>query len=106
MSVVGSRTDHFRTLRRIVARGVIIVYFFLLVTIGLSVLGRDGAVVRDGGVHPVVWAIAFVPLTGAFVAAVRVLGAPDHGRSPRLAMWAVGLLLIGVAVVVVSTVTG
>jgi hypothetical protein len=105
MSVVGDRTDHFRSFRRNVARSVIIVYFFLLVTIGLSVLGRDGAVVRDG-VPPVMWAIAFVPLTGGFAAAVRVLGAADRGRSPRLAMWAVGLLLLGVALLVVSTVTG
>ncbi|MDT4987688.1 MAG: hypothetical protein QOI74_1782 [Micromonosporaceae bacterium] len=94
-----------RALRRYVARSVIIVYFFLVVTIGLTVLGRDGTVVRDG-VPPVIWAIAFVPLTGGFAAAVRVLGVADRGRSPRLAMWAVGLLLLGVALLVVSSVTG
>jgi hypothetical protein len=105
MSPVGSRADHVRTLRRHVARAVIIGYFFLLVTIALTLFGRDGYVMGNG-VRWGIWAVAFVPLTAGFAGAVKVLGAGDRGRSARLTYWAAGLLILGVAVIVGSTVIG
>jgi hypothetical protein len=105
MSTIGSRVHHFRALRRYVARGVIIMYFFLLVTVALTVFGQNGPGV-NAGAQWVVWAVAFVPLTGGFVAAVKVLSAADRGRSARLTSLAAGLLLVGIALVVASTMTG
>ena len=105
MSPVGSRADHVRTLRRHVARSVIIVYFFLLITVALTVFGRDGYVMSNG-VQWGIWAVAFVPLTAGFAGAVKVLGAADRGRSARLTYWAVGLLLLGVVIIAGATMIG
>ena len=105
MSPVGSRADHVHTRRRHVARAVIIVYFFLLVTVALTVFGKDGYVMSNG-VQWGIWAVAFVPLTAGFAGAVKVLGAGDRGRSARLTYWAAGLLVLGVAIIAGSTVIG
>jgi cytochrome bd-type quinol oxidase subunit 2 len=94
-----------RALRRYLARGVIIVYFFVVVTIALTIFGKNGDAIGHG-LRWGVLVLAFAPLTGGFIGAVRVLGAADRGRSARLAFWSAGLLLLGLAILVGSTVTG
>jgi hypothetical protein len=43
--------------------------------------------------------VAFVPLTVALVAAVKVFRAPDRRRSWRLTAWAAGLFVSGVGLI-------
>jgi hypothetical protein len=105
MSIAGSQADHFRTFRRYIARSVIIVYFFLLISVGLIAMGQERYVLTHGMLG-VVLAVAFVPLTAGFVAAIKVLGAADRGQSKRLTAWAAGLCLLGVAMMVAETVIG
>lgn len=97
MSTVSRRSDHGEGRRRLVARALIIVYFFLAISLLLTIVDKD----RTIAVHPgqwVVWGIAAVPLTAGFVLALRVLGV-DRGSSPRRTRWATALTVLGVVVV-------
>jgi hypothetical protein len=84
---------------------VVVVYLFLLISVLLTVAGKDRSVLDNTALW-VAWAIAFVPLTAGFAAAVRVLSAADRGRSTRLTVIATGMLVLGVAIIVVDTVGG
>jgi hypothetical protein len=99
MSTAGSRTDRFQGLRRYVARGVIVVYFFLLISVALTVADLDRSVLAKSGSWTA-WLIGFVPLTVGFGAALKVLSAGDRGRSRRLTAVAAAMLLLGVTIIV------
>jgi cytochrome bd-type quinol oxidase subunit 2 len=98
MSTVSRRSDHRPARRRVAARGVIIVYFFLATSFVLTMIDKDRNITVRG-LQWAVWAVAAVPLTGAFVLALQILGAGDRGRAPRRAFWAVVLTLLGVVIV-------
>jgi hypothetical protein len=105
MPIASGQAGHFRTLRRFIARGVIIAYFFLLISVGLAALGRERSFLTHGRVG-VVLAVAFVPLTAGFALATKVLAAGDRGRSTRLTACAVGLLLLGITMILAATAFG
>src|SRR4051794_23110412 len=98
MSTVSRRSDHLPGRRRLVARAVIIVYFFLATSFVLTMIDKDRNIAVRG-LQWAVWAVAAVPLTGGFVLALQILGASDRGRAPRRAFWSAVLLLLGVAIV-------
>ncbi|NJC70873.1 hypothetical protein HC031_14280 [Planosporangium thailandense] len=105
MPIAGGPSDRTRMLRRWVARGVILVYFFLLVSVGLIVTGKERYFLTHGTLGVVI-AVAFVPLTAGFVAAAKVLGAGDRGRSGHLTVSATALLLLGVLIIAADVVMG
>src|SRR2546423_11600663 len=98
-------TDRSAAVRRFVARGVILVYLFLLISLALTVWGKTAEALRHGDMVAT-WLVAFVPLTVGFVLAVKGLGAGDRGRSPRRATLAAAPLLAGLLVLVGSGPTG
>jgi hypothetical protein len=102
MSTTDGRPDYFRTFRRYVARAVIIFYVFMLVPVGFTLFealfGSDENVLHDG-VRWAVWTVAFVPLTAALVAAIKVYRTSERERSKRLTAWAAGLFLLGIALI-------
>lgn len=105
MPIAGSPSSHMQTLRRWIARSVILVYFFLLVSVALTALGRERYFLTHGTLG-VAMAVAFVPLTAGFVVAAKVLGAGDRGRSTRRTVLAAGLLLLGMTIIVGHIVIG
>jgi hypothetical protein len=88
--------------RLYVARAVVVLYVFLLVPVGDAVyqltVGDTDSVSTDM-LRWVVWLVAFIPLTGALVAAVRVFRTADRDRSWRATGWAAGLFLLGIALI-------
>jgi hypothetical protein len=103
MSTVSSRSDRFSGLRRFVARGVVVVYLFLVISVVLTVVSSDRSVLGDSGLWTA-WIIAAVPLTAGFAVALRVLSAADRGRSRRLTTIAAALLLVGLAIILADTI--
>jgi hypothetical protein len=91
--------------RRYVARGVVVVYLFLVISIVLTVVSADRSALGNSGMWTA-WIIAFVPLTLGFAAALRTLSAADRGRSRRLSVLATSMLLVGLAIIVTDTALG
>jgi hypothetical protein len=91
--------------RRYVARGVVVVYLFLVISVALTVAGADRSALGRSGMWTA-WIIAAVPLTLGFAAALRTLSAADRGRSRRLSVLATGMLLVGLVIISVDAAVG
>jgi hypothetical protein len=91
--------------RRLVARGVVVIYLFLVISVALTVASADRSALGHSRMWTA-WIIAFVPLTIGFGAAVRTLSAGDRGRSRRPTVIATTMLLVGLAIITADTVAG
>ena len=91
--------------RRYVARGVVVVYLFLVISVVLTVAGADRSALGQSGMWTA-WMIAAVPLTLGFAAALRTLSAADRGRSRRLRVLATSMLLVGLVIISVDAAVG
>lgn len=98
-------TERASGFRRYLARGVVVVYLFLVISIILTVVSAD----RSALGHTrgwIAWIIAFVPLTLGFAAALRTLSAADRGRSRRLSVLATSMLVVGMVIIAADTAMG
>ncbi len=91
--------DRASGLRRYIARGVVVVYLFLVISIVLTVVSADRSALGHSGMWTA-WIIAFVPLTLGFAAALRTLSAADRGRSRRLSILAASMLIVGLVIII------
>jgi hypothetical protein len=97
MSTASRPADHGPGRRRLVARGLIIVYFFLGISLVLTIADKDRHIAVRAA-QWAAWGAAAVPLTAGFVLALRVLGA-DRGCSVARTRWAAALTVLGVVIV-------
>ena len=99
----GGRSDYVRNLQVGVAQVVILFYALLLIPVifaGYQVLSGDERNVSGNVARWVVWISAFIPLTAAVIAAVKVFGSrDDRRRAWRLVGWSGGLFVLGIALI-------
>jgi hypothetical protein len=92
----GERPDYIRNFQVGVAQIVVLFYALLLVPVGYSgykLLFGEVRNVSNNVTRWVVWGVAFLPLSGAVVAAIKLFGSrADRRRSWRLVAWAAGAL--------------
>jgi hypothetical protein len=97
------KPDYFRDARRTFGLIVIVLYWLLVVAIGYALfallMGDEHDAVRDP-IRWTVWAISFVPMTAAVVAAVRNFRTDDRRRSWKLTGLCGGLFLTGILMIV------
>jgi type VI protein secretion system component VasK len=102
------RPDYVRNFQVGVAQLVILFYGVLLIPVlfsGYELLFGDGGAGSAGRARWAVWGIAFVPLTAAVVAAVKLFRTrADRRRSSRLAAWAAGLFAVGVGMIITEAI--
>jgi hypothetical protein len=97
------RPDYIRNFQVGLAQLVILFYGVLLVPVlfsGYELLFGDGGAGSAGGARWAVRGVAFVPLTAAVVAAVKLFRTrADRQRSWRLAAWAAGLFTVSAGMI-------
>jgi hypothetical protein len=102
------RPDYVRNFQVGVAQIVILFYGVLLIPVlysGYELLFGDDGAGSAGAARWAVWGIAFVPLTAAVVAAVKLFRTrADRQRSWRLAGWAAGLFAIGIGMILAEAI--